>query len=112
MANISFSCAKVDCPHSMLVECMLLAGFYDSQVMLKVIGEDTSSTSPVCWVLQVNWASVSPFSAEYSSVEEVVERPVSGSTTTEDWMEIPRQKTNNSVWKLQQENNGVMTKTL
>lgn len=76
---------------------MLFAVFGDSHVIEKLIGEDTSSAPAVCCVLQVNWASVSSFLAEYSSTEVVVERPVSGSTCTEAWMEIPKQETNNSV---------------
>ena len=75
---------------------MLFAAFGDSHVIEKVTGEDTSSAPTVGCVMQVNWASVSSFSAEYSSTEEVVERPVSGSTCTEAWMEIPKQENNNS----------------
>lgn len=82
------------------VQWKLSAGFADSQVMVKITGEDISSAPRVCWVLQANSASVSSFSAEYSSTEEVVERPVTGSTCTEASMEIPREETNNSVWKL------------
>ncbi|KAA8594051.1 hypothetical protein FQN60_004885 [Etheostoma spectabile] len=47
--------------------------------------------------MYVNSASVSSFLAEYSKIEMVDERPVAGSTSTEALMEIPRQKTNNSV---------------
>lgn len=72
---------------------MLLTGFGDSQMIVKVTEGATSSSPEMCWALQVNWASVSSFSAEYSSVEEVVERPVSGFTTTEARMEIPKPKT-------------------
>lgn len=96
--SLSF-CARVTLTNRKCFQCMLLEEFCDSQVIVKVTGEDTSSVPTVCWVLQVNWAPVSSFSAEYSSTEVVVERPVSGSTSTEAWMEIPRQKTNNPVWK-------------
>lgn len=73
----------------------LLKGLDDSQVIVKVAGEDTNSLPTACWVLQVNSAPASSFLAEYFSMEEVVERPVTGSTATVAWMEIPRQKTNN-----------------
>jgi len=77
-----------------------LRGLGDSQVILKVTGEDTIPAAWVFLALQVNTASVSSFCAEYSSTEEVVERPVTSFTSTEAWMEIPRQKTNNFVSKL------------
>lgn len=88
---------------SSLVRCLfikiwpmkVLAGFGDSQVIVKVTGWDTSSGPMGCRVLQLNWASVSSFLAEYSSTEEVVDRPVTGSTCTEVWIEIPEQETNN-----------------
>lgn len=66
----------------------------DSQVIVKVTREDTSSWPSESWVLHVNLASVSSFLAEYSSVEVVVRRPVTESTEVEAWMEIPRHKTN------------------
>lgn len=68
--------------------------FSNSHVIVMDTGADKSSLPTTCWVLQVNWASESSFFAEYSRVEEVVERPVCGSTNTTAWMEIPGQKTN------------------
>lgn len=59
---------------------------------MKVTGWDTRSSSTV---LHVNWAFVSSFLAEYSRVEEVVDSPVTASTSTEVRMEIPTQETNN-----------------
>ncbi len=95
------------------IKCVQWKLFGDSQVIVKVTGEDTSSAPTVCRVLQLNWASVSSFSAEYSSMEEVVERPVAGSTSTEAWMEIPGQENKELCLKtLNKDKSGAMTKTL
>lgn len=67
---------------------------HDSQVMLKVTGWDTRSSSTV---LHMNCAFVSSFLAEYSRTEEVVDSPVMGSTSTEAWMEVPTQEMNNTI---------------
>lgn len=75
----------------------------DSHVMVKVTGWDNRSSSIV---LHVNWAFASSFLAEYSRTEEVVDSPVTGSTSTEAEMEIPTQETNDvqkktPLWKPQ-----------
>ena len=56
---------------------------------VKVSGAVAKSSPAGCWEPQVNWVSVSSFSAVYWRTEEVVESPVVESTSTEVVTTIP-----------------------
>lgn len=63
----------------------------DLQWTGKVIGADTRSEARLlCWIAQVNLAFMSAFIAAYSSLEDVVKRPVSLSVCVFDVMVITK----------------------